>query len=198
MAEHQFYMNYLIKTLLVVTCILQTTTLYAQSILNQYDEQGNKHGQWIEDDIVGRKSIYNYNHDKKEGLSYVYDYGNLSYVGEYDDDKHVSYFCFDRGVLMYDFYDFEYGDIQIDHLRFIGKCKGRAYHPNGVIKRQFITYFDEGGPEMDTAFSPEISYYDESGYLYKVEYYATDYLLSAVWHYDKSGNITKKESEERY
>ena len=51
---------------------------------------------------------------------------------------------------------------------------------------------------MDTAFSPEISYYDESGYLYKVEYYATDYLLSAVWHYDKSGNITKKESEERH
>ena len=64
-------MNYLIKILFVVTCILQATTIYGQSILNQYDEQGNKHGQWVEDanitGITGRKSICNYNHGKKEG-----------------------------------------------------------------------------------------------------------------------------------
>ena len=158
--------------------------------------------QWIEDDIVGRKSIYNYNHDKKEGLSYVYDYGNLSYVGEYDDDKLVSFSFFYRGVLMYDFYDFEYGNMQIGQLHFIGRCKSRSYHPNGVIAKQIIIYFHEEGPEMDTAYYPETRYYDENGYLYKVEYRSVDdHVLSKapeVWYYDKAGNITKKESKKQY
>lgn len=196
-------MNYLIKILFVVTCILQATTIYGQSILNQYDEQGNKHGQWVEDanitGITGRKSICNYNHGKKEGVFYIYDYGYLSYVGEYEDDKNVSFSSFNRGVLMCDYYDFEYGNMQIGQLQFIGRCKCRTYHPNGVIAQQIIIYFDEGGPEMDTAYDPEIRYYDENGYLYKVKYQSVDdYVLSKaseVWYYDKAGNITKKESK---
>lgn len=196
-------MNYLIKILIIVTCIVKTTTLYGQSILNQYDEQGNKHGQWVEDanitGITGRKSICNYNHGKKEGVFYIYDYGYLSYVGEYEDDKNVSFSSFNRGVLMCDYYDFEYGNMQIGQLQFIGRCKCRTYHPNGVIAQQIIIYFDEGGPEMDTAYDPEIRYYDENGYLYKVKYQsADDYVLSKaseVWYYDKAGNITKKETK---
>ena len=192
-------MNYLIKILFVVTCILQATTIYGQSILNQYDEQGNKHGQWVEDaNIPERKSIYNYNHGRKDGVFYIYDYGQLSYVGKYDDDKSVSFSSFNRGVLMCDYYDFEYGNMQISQLHFIGRCKCRTYHPNGVIAQQIIIYFDEGGPEMDTAYDPEIRYYDENGYLYKVKYQSVDdYVLSKaseVWYYDKAGNITKKES----
>ena len=196
-------MNYLIKILFVVTCILQATTIYGQRILNQYDEQGNKHGQWVEDanitGITGRKCIYNYNHGKKEGVFYIYDYGYLSYVGEYEDDKDVFFSSFDRGVLMYDFYDFEYGNMQIGQLHFIGRCKSRSYHPNGVIAKQIIIYFHEEGPEMDTAYYPETRYYDENGYLYKVEYRSDDdHVLSKapeVWYYDKAGNITKKESK---
>ena len=73
-------MNYMIKILFVVICILQATTIYGQSILNQYDEQGNKHGQWIENDNVpGRKSICNYNHGKKDtdlSSSYLPTYDN--------------------------------------------------------------------------------------------------------------------------
>ncbi|MBR3917789.1 MAG: hypothetical protein IKJ59_03515, partial [Clostridia bacterium] len=145
------------------------------------------------------KSICNYNHGKKEGVFYIYDYGYLSYVGKYDDDKNVSFSFFYRGVLKYDFYDFEYGNMQIGQLHFIGRCKSRSYHPNGVIAQQIIIYFDEGGPEMDTAYYPEIRYYDENGYLYKVKYQSVDdYVLSKaseVWYYDKAGNITKKESK---
>lgn len=96
---------------------------------------------------------------------------------------------------MCDFYNFEYGNMQIGQLQFIGRCKCRTYHPNGVIAEQIIIYFDEGGPEMDIAYYPEIRYYDDNGYLYKIEFYSADYLLSEVWYYDKAGNITKIESK---
>ena len=100
---------------------------------------------------------------------------------------------------MCDFYDFEYGNMQIGQLQFIGRCKCRTYHPNGVIAKQIIIYFDEEGPEMDTAYYPEIRYYDENGYLYKVKYQSVDDFVlskaSEVWYYDKAGNITKKESK---
>ncbi|MBR0340255.1 MAG: hypothetical protein IIX40_08665 [Alistipes sp.] len=185
-------MNYLIKILFVVTCILQATTICGQSILNQYDEQGNKHGQWIEDVGTNYKYIYNYHHGKKDGLHYVYLAGKLINAGKYNDDKLSFLSSFNKGVLMCDFYNFEHGNISIKHLQFIGKCKYRAYHSNGVISQQGIIYFDNGGPEMDTAYSPEIRYYDESGDLYKVEYYSIDYSLSEVCYYDKLGNITKK------
>lgn len=71
-------MNYLIKILFVVTCILQAATLYGQSVLNQYDKQDNKHGQWIEDADANYKYIYNYNHGQKDGLYYVYLAGKLT------------------------------------------------------------------------------------------------------------------------
>ena len=71
---------------------------------------------------------------------------------------------------------------------------------NSKYFKSIIIYFDEGGPEMDTAYYPEIRYYDENGYLYKVEYRSVDdHVLSKapeVWYYDKAGNITKKESKE--
>ena len=163
-------MKRFLKILVVITSFFQVVNLYGRSILNQYDEQGNKHGQWVENaNIPERKCIYNYNHGRKDGVYYIYDYGQLSYVGKYDDDKSVSFSSFNRGVLMCDFYDFEYGNMQIGQLQFIGRCKCRTYHPNGVIAQQSIIYFDEGGPEMDTAYYPEIRYYDDNGYLYKVE-----------------------------
>lgn len=184
-------MNYLIKILIIVTCIVKTTTLYGQGILNQYDEQGNKHGQWIENVDTNYKYIYNYHHGRKDGVYYVYLADKLINAGKYNDDKLSFFSSFNKGVLMCDFYNFEYGDIRIEHLQFIGKCKYRAYHPNSVISQRGIIYFDDGGPEMDTAYSPEIRYYDESGNLYKVEYYSIDYSLSEVCYYDELGNITK-------
>ena len=187
-------MNYFIKILLVVTCIFQTTYLRAQQKLNQYDVQGNKHGQWVEDNCAGSREICSYNHGKKEGAASVYKSGKLSYVCEYNEGKYVSLYRFNQGLLMAYFYDFKYIDIYSKNKKYMGKCKARSYHPNGAIATFSTLYFTEKGPQNDSAYSPEVRHYDENGHLYMIKSYSPDSnKLSDVWYYDETGNKTKDE-----
>ena len=186
-------MKRFLKILVVITSFFQVVNLYGQSILNQYDEQGNKHGQWVKDS-PGGKEICNYNHGVKDGTACVYSNGILVSSCEYKDGKYVSIYSFDRGILKNYFYDFRYVPLYTPHRSYIGKCKSRTYHPNGIIETSCTIYFTDDGPQNDNAYSPEVRHYDEQGLLYMIKYYSLDNnKLSDVWYYDETGNNSKDE-----
>lgn len=186
-------MKQLLKILVVITSLFQVINLYGQSGLNQYDNQGNKHGQWVEK-APGCTEICNYNHGIKEGTASIYESGKLSYVCEYNEGKYVSLYRFNQGLLKAYFYDFNYVDIYSMNKKYMGKCKARSYHPNGVIATFCTLYFTEEGPQNDNAYSPEVRHYDEQGLLYMIKYYSSDNnKLSDVWYYAETGNNRKDE-----
>ena len=62
----QFNFKFLVVMLL---CLLQASGVCAQNFLNQHDENGKKHGQWVDTEIDGDgkehvTSIEMYNHGK--------------------------------------------------------------------------------------------------------------------------------------
>ena len=186
-------MKRFLKILVVITSFFQVVNLYGQNILNQYDKQGNKHGPWVKDS-PGGKEICNYNHGVKDGTACVYSNGSLVSSCEYKDGKYVSIYSFDRGILKNYFYDFRYVPIYTRHRSYIGECKSRTYHPNGVIATFCTIYFTEKGPQNDSSYSPEVRHYDEQGLLYMIKYYSLDNnKLSDVWYYDETGNNSKDE-----
>ena len=161
--------------LFIALCIFQFVKVSGQNILNQYDSEGRKHGQWLE---KAGSSVFstNYKKGKEDGIGYQlncngiissiyeYDNGNILKIIEFDDQQRLAF-------MMTDFVDVDtivHGK-ELTH-RFKKRFKSICYHPNGVIKSITNNYLKEGGsPEMDSFEFGKAYYYDDKGNLIKTE-----------------------------
>lgn len=161
---------YIIRIILLAAiCIISTGRMSAQNILNKYDENKLKHGQWIEDGIVR-----DYNHGKDDGFCYIFNgRGELSIIYELKDGETSLVIMFnDDGrrptCVFTNFVDVDtivHGK-GLTH-RFKKKCKNISYHPNMVIESIKTCYLLEGGddPVIDSFDIGKAYYYDEKGNL---------------------------------
>jgi hypothetical protein len=148
----------------------------AQNILNQYDSEGRKNGQWIEVHSSNSIFVTNYKHGKEDGICYQLKHnGVVSSIYEFNNGNILKMIYFnDQGRLSFMLTDF----IDIDTIvhgkelthRFKKRFKSICYHPNGVIESITNDYLKEGGsPEMDSFEIGKAYYYDDKGNLIKTE-----------------------------
>ena len=157
--------------LFIALCIFQFVKVSGQNILNQYDSEGRKHGQWLEK-AGSFVSLTNYKNGKEDGIGYQlncngiicsiyeYDNGNILKIIQFDDQQRLAF-------MMTDFVDVDtivHGK-ELTH-RFKTRFKTIIYHPNGVIKSITNDYLIEGdSPEMDSFEIGKAYYYDDKGNL---------------------------------
>ncbi len=121
------------------------------SYLNQYDEQGNKHGQWVEEEGYTRQ-ISNYNHGKLNGVILLYNKAKdkISLIEILDNDEYKSLILFDDdgrpNLICLDFVKVDtllnakhYAPNLHANLRF----KAISFHDNGVIERESLEYLPD-------------------------------------------------------
>ena len=149
-------------------CIMLSISGYSQNILNQYDNKGRKHGQWLESGSI----ILNYNHGDLHGVGYQLNgKGNIVSVSEYNYGEVIRITLInDNGQLLGCLTDF----VNVDTIvvgrdlthHFKKRFKLISYHPNGVIKSIKTEYLLEGDdPEIDSFEIGKAYYYDEKGNL---------------------------------
>ncbi len=161
----------IIKVLIVTLCVFQSVKVSGQNILNQYDDEGRKNGQWLE--IAGYFNfVTNYNHGKRDGICYQLKHkGEICSIYEYDNGRLLKIISFDdQQRLQFMLTDF----VDVDTIvrgrdlthRFRKRFKSIGYHPNGVIESIETSYLLEGGdPEIDSFEFGKAYYYDEKGNL---------------------------------
>ena len=157
--------------LFIALCIFQFVKVSGQNILNQYDSEGSKHGQWLE---KAGSFVFstNYKNGKEDGIGYqlkrngaittIYEYDNgcIVRIIDFDDQQRLSF-------ILTDFVDVDtvvHGK-ELSH-HFTKRFKSILYHPNGVIKSITNDYLIEGdSPEMDSFEIGKAYYYDDKGNL---------------------------------
>ena len=145
------------------------------SYLNRYDEQGNKHGQWVEED--GRdRYIKNYKHGKKDGIALTYFNMRLDGIIEYDNGDYKYLIALDDdGQLSYIFTDFVKVDTLLNAKNYAPnlhsglRYKCICFHKNGVIRSESLEYLlDDGSPEIDFVQVGAEKFYNDKGELIEI------------------------------
>lgn len=194
----QFNFKFLVVMLL---CLLQASGVCAQKFLNQHDENGKKHGQWVDTEIDGDgkehvTGIEMYNHGKKQGIEYGWSSSYPYYptlLREYDENGDLMRdVCFREGKIYFEFFDFEKIDTLIftkccGAKRLVLKCKSRVYHPNGVIKEESVNYCGKDGNPVVYSRIFERRFYTENGYLSEIRYFNADEQRTEVRHFKENG-----------
>lgn len=191
----QFNFKFLVVMLL---CLLQASGVCAQNFLNQHDENGKKHGQWVDTESEsGFQIISNYRHGLKHGMEYVYADSSLLRIHEYDKGDKVRHTEFDGSRLFCEL-QFEKIDTTLvasfsnsltDRVRhhIVSKALYKLFHPNGVVSKESVMYFREEDDIFNGGFEFEVKLYNDKGYLTEIKFYNNEQRLIEHRYYNESG-----------
>ncbi|NLJ40797.1 MAG: RHS repeat-associated core domain-containing protein, partial [Clostridiales bacterium] len=139
--------------------------------INKYDNEGSKHGYWIEEDKYQQIELY-YKHGLKSGLIKYYNKDwRLSCLGEYNNNSMSGtwYYFGNKGHLMVIQKDFTKNDDIIIDLdsgirhKYKYKCYTITFYPNGYKQSEGILLWDEDPQSDDTYEYGTWNYYNEQG-----------------------------------
>ena len=196
----------MIRTILFFILLATTSTMYAQSKVNQFDEDGKRHGKW--------KKFYNNE--------------RVRYVGEFDHGKEIGIFKYysasnsDNPTIIKE-YDLNSESAKVRFytpsgvLESEGKMMGKMregkwlfYHPdgksvmseenyvNGKLHGTYNTFYISGEPTEVTSYKNGLldgnyKKYSIKGFLYQDFNYSEGKLNGmAIYYSRKSGDLIKK------
>lgn len=169
------------KVLLIVLLVLVfNTNMFGQKEyvgkVNQFNNNGNKEGYWVEKHEGNTFELY-YRNGLKSGIFKSYSKtGTLSSFGEYTNGEitEIWYYFGDEGHLLMMQKDFSTNKdtVILDNGKkylYPHKCYAIFYYPSGIIEAEGGLLWNDD-PEMDDAYEyGKWKYYDETGKLIKTE-----------------------------
>ncbi|WP_298903135.1 toxin-antitoxin system YwqK family antitoxin [uncultured Psychroserpens sp.] len=192
------------KTYISVLFLVFTTSLFAQ-IINQYDNNGKRHGVWKKYFDKTKELRYEgqFNHGKEVGLFKFYTLNKgksvLSATKEFNDANNTSVvkFMSSKGKLI--------SEGQMDGKLYIGqwtfyhnKSNGvmstELYNDKGELHGEKLVYYPNGkvaerSNYADGKLNGKSTWYTEKGNVLKVFEYKNDELNGLSKYYDNDGNI---------
>ena len=142
---------------------------------NQYNENGEKDGLWVEEDDNRRKEIM-YKNGVLDGVCKYYLQNVLTEVEFYNEGNLDTLWIYDKTGSI-EMTNFEEGVFEIPHVHhreiksLNNRCYIRNFFPNGKVESEGFLLYEED-PELDTTCeSGEWRYYNEEGILIKIKLY---------------------------